>query len=210
MARARGGHDSNEEVLVPFKRPRAEVPLARSVRSTLIVGSLRALRTRGLEADYLSKLPSEHHVTMQALVAGVWVPMQLALAHYEACEALAIPGPEQVLIGNEVGDRIHGSFLGTMVRMASGAGATAWSGLAQCGRLWERTFEGGGVSVLRAGPKEAIAEMIGIPLARVPYFRSGLRGIFQRGVELFARRAYVVEVSKMTTPTSVGMRISWV
>jgi hypothetical protein len=68
-------------------------------------------------------------------IAGLWLPIDAGLAHYRACDALGLSTLEQVAIGREVGDRIHGTFLGTMVRAARGAGVTPWVALGSARKL---------------------------------------------------------------------------
>ena len=194
---------------MPFPAPVDELGLAIRVRSTLIVSSLQSLRRRGREDSYLQHLPPEHHGIVRSLIAGHWLPMALAEAHYDACEALAFDRQEILAIGREVGDRIEGSFLATMVRMAGNVGATPWTALAQVGRLYDRLFEGGGVSVLRRGPKDARVLFAGMPLARVPYFRSAIAGVLEVGLQLFCTRAYAQIAPQPGPQTAVVFELAW-
>lgn len=180
------------------------------MRTTLLVSSLQSLRKRGLFDSYLSLLPPEHHPTVLAMIAGQWVDMPLAEAHYDACQALDIPRTEVNAIGREVGDRIEGTFLATMVRMAGTVGATPWAALSQVERLYDRIFAGGGgVCVVKQGPKDALVHFVGVPVCRVPYFRGAMGGVFEVGMELFCAKAYTKEVAASTTPTSVALHIAW-
>ena len=49
-----------------------------AVRSTLLSASLLSLRERGLTERYYALLPKDLHLAMQTLVAGSWVPMDVA------------------------------------------------------------------------------------------------------------------------------------
>jgi len=201
---------THREVLVPFRAPEHELGEAEQVRTTLLVSSLQSLRKRGLVDAYLSRLPREHHETVLAMIAGQWVPMPLALAHYGACEALDLPAPEVNAIGREVGDRIEGTFLATMVRMAGKVGATPWTALTQTQRLYDRIFaHGGGASIVKLGPKDARVVFAGVPLARVPYFRIATLGVLEIGAELFCSKAYAHLVKEECTPTRVMVHIAW-
>ncbi len=184
--------------------------MATRVRSTLLVSSLQSLRRRGRESDYLSLLPAEHHRTMQSLVASQWVSMTLGEAHYRACEGLGFTRPEQLVIGREVGDRVEGSFLATMVRMAGSVGATPWTALAQIEHLYDRMFDGGGgASVSRRGPKDARMRFAGLPLARIPYFRGAMAGVIEIGLQLFCTRAYVTDVPAPASASLIAMDLAW-
>jgi hypothetical protein len=135
--------------------------------------------------------------------------MELGMAHYEACDALSLPESEQMAIGKEVGLKIQGTFLGTMLKLAKGAGVTPWLCLGQYQRLYDRLLTGGGIVVTKVGPKEARLECHNLPLSRIAYFRTAFRGVNEASCELFCTRAYVVEIKSLCTSISLGYRISW-
>ena len=65
-----------------------------------------------------------------------------------------------------------------------------------------------GISVIKVGPKDAVVEVVGLPLVAVPYFRVAMRGMFQAACELVCRRAYVQEVHRKGA-ANAGLRIAW-
>jgi len=193
--------------VVPFPAPRERIPPAKCVRSTLIVSSLRAIRQRQRIEEYVRLLEAPWHELPSLAIAGVWLPLEAGLAHYHACDALGFTLAEQHDIGHEVGDRIHGTFLGTMIRGAKNVGVTPWIALTQVQRLYARLFQGGAVCVIRAGPKDARMEMVGNPCVRIPYFRNGLRSLWQVALEFFCTKAYVTETGR--EGDSYRARIAW-
>ncbi len=199
-----------EEIIVPLSGPRDHIVVITRFRSTLLTSSLKSLQDRGLMERYLKLLPAEHHDAVRACIAGVWLPIELGLAHYRACDGLALSVDEQLAIGREVGLKIQGTFLGTMLKLAKGAGVTPWLCLGQYQRLWDRLMMGGGVIVTKVGPKEARLEFVNIPLARIAYFRTAFRGVNQAACELFCKRAYVEEIKRLCSGTTLGFRVSWV
>jgi hypothetical protein len=180
------------------------------VRSTLLASSLMGLRGRGLIDPYLKALPKEAHSPILDAVAGQWLDVELAMAHYAACEELALPVEEQFAAGWQVADRIQNSLLGTLVRIAKGAGVTPWTGLEYFQRLWDRLLLGGSGAVYRLGPKEARVEICGVPMVQFAYFRNGWRGMFGGSGQLFANRLYIHEIPRHTTGTTTAFRVSWV
>jgi hypothetical protein len=68
---------------------------------------------------------------------------------------------------------------------------------------------GGGVCLIKLGPKEARLETANNPLFSKGYFRNGYRGIVCAGTELFCERAYAVELPKYTDETRQGLKVSW-
>ena len=201
---------SGAEVFVPFRASPQRLGIATRVRTTLIVSSLQSLRKRGLHDRYLELLPTEHHGVMRSMIAGQWVPMRVAEAHYEACEALGLDRREVNAIGREVGDRIEGTFLATMVRMAGTVGATPWTALSYVDRLYDRIFAGGGgAGVYKLGPKDAEAHFVGVPVCRTAYFRIAMAGVFEVGAELFCTKAYAKEVPAQTTSVGAVLHVAW-
>jgi len=198
------------EVVVPFRVPEQRLGRATQVRTTLLVSSLQSLRRRGHLDEYLGHLPPEHHAVVQAMVAGQWVPIEIGRAHYVACDALGLSQPEVNAIGREVGDRIEGTFIATVVRMAGSAGVTPWTALEQTQRLYDRIFQGGGGTCLsKKGPKDARVQMAGFGIADVKYFAHAMAGVFEVGAELFCTKAYAQVVPRACTANSVVMDIAW-
>jgi hypothetical protein len=185
--------------------------VATEVRSTLITSSVEALKKLGRMSDYERLVAREHKEVILSTVAGEWLQMGVAMAHYEAMDKLGFTTNEAIEIGRGVGDKIHGTFLGTMVKMASSVGVTPWFSLGYTAKLYSRLFRGGGgASVVKLGPKEARADVVGVPLLAIPYWRAGLRGLYRAGCELFCQRTYVNEMPLRTTATTTSLRISWV
>ena len=196
-----------EEVIVPFSCPRERIQPPKHVRSTLVASSLRALRERGLFAAYEKNLDPAWRSEVLETVAGVWLPIEAGLAHYRACDALPLSMLEVIGLGRDVGDRIHGTFLGTMIRTAKSVGVTPWAGFPYTPKLYERLFDGGGCSVGKIGPKDARMEVTANPMCGVPYFRVAMRGVWQVAIELFCQKAYVTEISR--SETSYKVKVSW-
>jgi hypothetical protein len=195
------------EIIVDFTDLR-DTP-ASQARSTLITTSIQAIRARGRFAQYEEGLPPPLRETILTVVAGAWIPIEIASAHYTACDGLGLPVPEQLAIGMEVGKRVQGTMLGLVVRTAKQAGLTPWIGFGHSGRLYERLFQGGSVRLTKLGPKEARMEVVNNQLFSIPYFRNGFRGIVAGGAQLFCEKVYVHENPRLTNETSLGLNISW-
>jgi hypothetical protein len=179
------------------------------VRSTLLASSLLSLRERGLMREYEKLLPAELHDAVLNAVTGSWLPVEVAMAHYRAADALQRPVPEQYAAGEYVAARIQNSVLGTLVRVAKGAGVTPWTGLEYFPRLWDRLLMGGSPAVYQLGPKEARVEIHGVPMVEFACFRNGWRGMFGSSGQLFANKIFVHEIPRYTTKTDTAFRVSW-
>jgi hypothetical protein len=183
---------------------------ATHVRSTLLATSLRSIRNHGLLDPYLRHLAGPLKESVLTAVAGAWLPIDAARAHYLACDALRLEPAMQVAIGMEVGDRVNGTFLGFMVRTAKTVGVTPWLALAQSAKLYFRLFQGGGgVAIGELGPKEARVEVVGNPLFAIDYVRNGCRGFFQAAAGLFCTRVYTYDLSRGRNASGMTLRVSW-
>ena len=204
-----GTGDEKLDWVVSLGRPRDQIPNATHFRSTWLTASRAALRERGLTEAYEAELNPTHRDEVLGAVAGVWLPMDVAYAHYAACDRLPLTNQDHLDIGMEATRRTNATTLALTARMVQGAGATPWTILAQGPRLWDRTCKGGAVSVLRIGPKEARLEIVGFPLAGLRYNRVTMRGIVSAVVELFCAKAYVKELPALCNDRCLGFRLSW-
>jgi hypothetical protein len=195
------------EIILPLP---AKIEPLRHIRSTLLMSSYATMRELGHGDAYLAKLPARHHPMILEGVIGTWVPIEVAVAHYMACDALALSTEEQIAIGRRVGDRIQGTVLGTVVRMAKEAGVSPLTVLPHWQRFWNRVFDGGGLYANRLGPKEVEMGMRGVVLADCSYFRIAVRGLMMGLLDLFCRKSYVREQgADKRRPGCGSFRIQW-
>lgn len=200
-----------EELLVPFRSGalRSTVPVATRFRSTWLSSSVRALKERNLFESYLKHLPARYHDAILNTVVGVWLPAEVADAHYEACDKLELATQDIVAIGSEVALHTQGIVFSVGINLAKGAGMTPWSILPRLPDVWYRIWIGGGVALYKLGPKDARLEIAGWTCARTTYCRVAMRGVVQGLTELFCERAYVREVPSLCTKLTLAYRIAW-
>jgi hypothetical protein len=166
------------------------------VRGTLLVSSLQALREFGYFERYVVNVPSDKRDAILFCVASSWLPLELAMAHYGACDAMELSESELQGVGEAVSKRIMGTFLGTMLRSGRGVGAapSPWIPLRQYGRICDRLLEGGRHRVSELGPKDALVESSGVPMFRYRYFRAATLGIMRGAAGMFAKTCYAREL----------------
>jgi hypothetical protein len=201
---------SRYEVILPFRHREDDPPPLRAVRSTLLSASLTGLRSMGWEERYFAALPKELHPVMRCLVAGVWTPASTALAHYRACDGMNLSTREMMAMGEAVSLRTQGTFVGTLGKAASGAGATPWHLFSQVHRIWGRMVDGGDNCVYRAGPKECVVTLVGVELLRIPYFRIACRAYYKVLAALVTKVVYMRDIPELATERDLVMRFSWV
>lgn len=199
-----------EREVLPFATPRDAVPVATHFRSTWLVATMQLLRERGRYDAYVARLPPEHREPIAQSIAAVWLPIEVAVAHYRALDALEIPDDEQVLLGRQTTARVQESVIGTLMKLATNVVADPWTLYPHVQRLWARIFRGSAVAVFGLGPKEARVEIAGWPCASSTYAQNGLVGVIAGITELFAQRAYARELVSYRSHLTLGYRVSWV
>lgn len=198
--------ERREEIILAAR----EATMATHVRSNVLESSLRLIREQRRFDRYAARLSPALREQLLSLSPGMWVPMELGLAHYGAANALGLTAAEQYENGRQVADRVRSTSLMLVPAIAQAAGATMWTVLSHSQRLWDRLMLGGAVAVYKIGPKEARLEGYGAPLAGVPYVLNGWRGMVAGIGELFCRKIYVHEISRRCSGTSFAFRIAWV
>ncbi|MDB4990882.1 MAG: hypothetical protein JWN04_6060 [Myxococcaceae bacterium] len=196
------------DIIIPHTRPIAP---AFSVRSTLIQSSLATLKVEGLFERYLGLVEPSYRPVILESIAPSWLPMDVGIAHYRACDALALSTEEMIAIGTSVGDRMQGAFMDALTRAARAMGVTPWGLVKRFHVLWGRLFQGGSFEVLRVGPKDLTIEIRGASLCHFAYFRHALCGVVRAAYKYVGVRvAYVRIAGWNADQDSFCMRAAWV
>ena len=178
-------------------------------KSTWLTASLETLRARGHFDRYVANLDREHHDAVLHAISGNWLPVNVCLAHYRACDALHLTTAEQMLMGRGVLSRLQKTLFSVAFRVAREAGVTPWPLLKTFPAEFEKQWRGGACGIFRIGPKDARMELIGFPAASISYARVGLRGLALGLCELVCARCYVHDVAEGCDESSLAYRIAW-
>jgi hypothetical protein len=199
----------SDDIFLPLPVPRDAVPRAYSVRSTVLISSMRGLRAHGRFDDYVAALAPPHRDAMLSITAGRWFPIDVALAHYTACDRLEIDLATLEKVGFESGRYINQNVLKVLLRLSRDAGMSPWSALGQTNRLVARLWQGSAVEVRKLGPKEARLEWVGQPCAQSPYFATAFASFVEGIVTLFCQRAYVRLLGRLGDEETLFYRVQW-
>lgn len=199
-------HAGADDVVLAFP---ATVSPIRHVRSTLLLASMGALEKAGHRERWAALMPGEAREALQYAVPGVWMRLELALAHYQACDQLGLSDEAAAQLGATTFARIKGTLLGTMLRMAQGAAVTPWTVLPHLQRFWNRAYDGAGIRIVKTGPKDAQVDLMQCALADTAYYRTALAGLLRSVLELFAARAYVRERRGRRPPGTLSLHAQW-
>jgi hypothetical protein len=177
------------------------------VRSTLIQSSLKQLKEHGHFDAYERSLPPASRSTILETLGPTWLSIELAVAHYQTCEALQLTAAERLRIGEAVGARMNSTLIGTLARVAKLSGLTPWGFYGQLERLWRRAFQGGAIGLQRLGPNQSSIEVRGLTLCRYEYFRDGFAGVITSIANLAAADATTIVVEH--GPDMLRLRGTW-
>jgi hypothetical protein len=180
------------------------------VRGALLVSSLQTLRELGFYERYIALLPTERHEPILFTLASSWISTDLIMAHYAACDAMALTDTELASMGEHVVQRIMGTFLGTIMRGSKlvGANLRPVAILQNYHRLWDRLLIGGSCTVRQTGPKDASIESRGVPMFRYRYFRLAYANLI-RGAGLIFQRKLFTRVER-SSESALTLSLSWV
>jgi hypothetical protein len=178
------------------------------VRSTLLAGSVRALRTRGHGDAYAAHIAPKDLDEISALGAPRWLPVRVAAAHYGACDALRLSVDEMLKIGASV-SMTTASGVQVILRAARTTGATPWTVLDRAPTYWKRMYDGSGLVVLKTGPKDATICVRRNSLSRSAYWRTGLRGIILDLTRALSTTAFARETGYDRAHDAVTYGLSW-
>jgi hypothetical protein len=180
--------------VVPLPGPRERIPRATQYRSTWIVASLDGLRHAGYFDAYAAALSGAHRERLLTCVAGAWLPLNVARAHYETCERLQIPDP-QYLDMVTAAAQVRQAWHAPLIAGAESDAATPWSVLASLPRGWGRTADGGAIGIFQLAPNHARIECVGCELFDLAYYRRAAKVNFQMLLGRTCKRLVIQELA---------------
>jgi hypothetical protein len=197
-----------KEIFLPFRSPTP--PLAQQVRSTVILNGMQTLRAHGVYSRYVDLIAPDSREALMALVAGEWISIDLAAAHYRAAERLGLDTALVESFGAEVADRLYKTVLSSIPALSKKEGVTPWSAYALAHQNTDVNWRGSDAMVVREGPRQALYEWAGQPLAAIPYFVRSFGGFMRALCSLFCAKATYRLVDERCNATTISVRLTWV
>jgi hypothetical protein len=197
-----------QKILLPHAESVGRVT---AVRSTLLQSSLHALREFGLYERWSAQIGTAERDLIVESIAPVWLPVEVAAAHYEACDRMQVDEAEQTLIGASVGARVQSTLLTTAGKLARNMGVTPDVAARCFAPLWARLFQGGSLQIEQVGPKDLQLEFRQSVLPRCAYFRRTLCGNVGSATQLLGSKvAYAKQVSYDAGKDRLLVKVAWV
>jgi hypothetical protein len=161
----------------------------RAVRSTLIQSSIKSLREAGHLERWRALVDPAHRARLEEAIAPEWLPIEVVMAHYAACDALQLSAHELNQLGEQTGQRLNGTLLSALTNSIRSAGFNPWLALPHFDRLHARLFQGASAQFVRRGPKDLSIEWRGMSLYRTTYYRHAYCGFVRSVLKLLAARS---------------------
>jgi hypothetical protein len=180
-----------------------------AARGSIVVMDWQLLRERSLYDAYVAGVDPQLWAALSEATAGSWVPIEQLHAHYRALDALQLSEAQVQEIGWNVGERVHGAFLHTLMRLAGKCGVSPWLALEQTYKLWTRSWRGGAIVVHRLARTTARVSLSEAPICSSLFFCNSLGGAVAAGVSPFGKDVQVEVIAGSRTPSTVGFRVSW-
>jgi hypothetical protein len=207
------GHNSaaepngTREVVIPHD-PKAG-PVS-AVRNVLLQSSLGNLKASGYYDRYVQLIAPELLAQLLSSLGPGWIPVELASAHYEACENLMLSARELAKVGSQVGDRLQETALVSSAKKARDADFDLWEALSSLHRMWGRLYQGGSVQVVKLGAREKLLELRGFSLTRFHYFRQATLTAIGASYSALGPRMTSVRIQSYSPKThEMVVRSSW-
>lgn len=194
------------DVVVHYQSPVG--PGLTAIRGVMLMSYVERLKDRGHLERYSAALSETDRTRLTYITAMSWVPVDLAAAHFAACDALGLGELELIEQGGESARSMGPAMLGTLLRAVGTSPLTALSAL---GRVWDRIHQGGVCVAIHTGPKDLYIEQQGNPLSGSRFYRLSGQGFYKSLAELFCARAYVKATRPMQRDgRAFAVTISWV
>jgi hypothetical protein len=196
-----------QEIIVPYDKT---VVSLTAVRNVLLQSSLAELKALGHYHRYASLIaPSALDRLLSSLGPG-WIPVELALAHYQACDDLLLSDAELEEMGRRVGVRIQETVLISLAKNVKPTNFDLWLATGVLHRMWARVFQGGTTQISKRGPKSMLVESQGYLLHRFRYYRSAHVAVLRAIYEVLGARLSAVKVVRYSPQRDeLVVQVTW-
>lgn len=183
-----------KEIVVPHDLSRG--PLV-AVRRMLVHSSIAELSVSGLYDRYSEIIDSRTLERIKELIGPGWMPVELALEHYRACDSLQLSDDAIHEAGKRAGDKIGSALLVAGAQpQADTKDRSPWPFIQAFARMGRRIHDGASAQYVKTGSSSLRIEHSGNPLFAFHYYRVAHCGFLNQ-----AFHSLNVEVVEVTLTT---------
>lgn len=195
------------EIIVPHG---ADIHPVTAVKNVVLLSSLTQLENGGHLERYTELVDPEVLERVRSGLATEWAPIELAEAHYQACDGLGLNDDELAELGRRVGDRLQATTLVSSAKKVRELGFDHWEAGGSLYRMWARLYQGGSVQVVKVAARAKVLELVGFRLGRYRYYRNAQLFVIRAAHEaLGAHLESVRNLSYNAVRDEMRVRIAW-
>jgi hypothetical protein len=181
-----------------------------AVRNVVLQFSIAELKEHGYYDRYAELIDPKALDELLSSLGPGWIPVELGMAHYEACERLQLSVEDRSRLGARTGDRLQETTLVTARKKARLPEVDLWNEIGPLHRMWSRLYQGGSVQIVKLGPKDQLFEQRGFPMNRFLYYREGqLSAIASAFAAIGVRLSTIKVESHHAGRGEISARLSW-
>jgi hypothetical protein len=201
------GPSERREIVIPHER---EIRPVTAIRNVVIQSSLAQLQGAGYYERYVTLIDPKLLEELMASLAPGWTPIELAHAHYGACDKLGLTQEEHAKLGQRIGSRLQETALVSGAKKSRDADFDVWTEAGPLHRMWARLYQGGSCQVVKLGPKDQLVELRAFSLSRYRYYRNAqLAGIGAAYEALGVRFDALKIASYHPARDELSFRLTW-
>lgn len=195
------------EIITPHDPSRGPVT---AVRNVVIQSSLAQLRAHGFYERYATLIDRAALELLRSDLGPGWIPIELAMKHYQACEDLRLSIPEIMTVAARVGDRLQETSLVSPAKKLRDASVDLWAEVKALQRFRERLHQGGSGQIVKVGPKEMLVEYRGLVLTQFHYYRNAQVAVLRAAYGSVGARITQLKIVHYSAPRDeVTYRVCW-
>lgn len=198
---------ATHEILVPHDPARG--PLS-AVRRMLVHSSIAGLQADGLYELYSSLVPASSLAEIHALIGPGWMPVDLALAHYTACDRLGLSEKQILSYGMRAGDEMGNALLLANNQPSVPGAESVWAKILAFSRMGRRIHEGSSAQYVKLGENALLIEHRGNPMFSISYYRTAHLGFLRNTFNRVSIQVTDLKLSPYrSSDAHIEARISW-
>lgn len=173
----------------------SDVLPATAVKNVVLQSGLAQLKASPHYARYCALVDPaviEHMVTNLPMS---WTPMELASAHYQACEDLMLSAKQVMDLTHGSGGQLLKTALSSTVKRTYDPTVDVWNVMGALHRMWARLFQGGSIQVMKLGPNDMLFEQRAFVLPRYRYYQHAQLSAVKVGFEAVGARITTLKIA---------------
>lgn len=176
----------------------------------LVQSSLAELKLIGFYERYAACIDARSLAAIADQIGPGWLSLELAMAHYRACDDIGISDAEIEQLGGTAGEKLARTLTVPTASSGPESALSPWSLVGAFERLGKRIYDGGSIQYVKLGPKQLYIENIGNPLFSVHYYRVAHLAFMRRSFETLGANVVDARITKFrASGAMIEVSLAW-